>query len=76
MKLEDIQLPKKELIDAKDFDKEKWRKENPMDYLKAARILTMSNEPAVTNEVFKRIFQITRLYIPDTLYKYYCVIVG
>lgn len=71
MKLEDIQLPKKELIDAKDFDKEKWRKENPMDYLKAARILTMSNEPAVTNEVFKRIFQITRLYIPDTLYKYY-----
>lgn len=71
MKLEDIQLPKKELINAKDFDKEKWRKENPMDYLKAARILTMSKEPAVTDEIFKTIFQIAQLHIPDTLYKYY-----
>lgn len=69
MKIEDIKysIPE-ESIKEEDFDIEKWRSENPMDYLKAMFVInTASNK----NEVFMTIYEISRLYIPDTLFKYY-----
>lgn len=69
MKIEDINysVPEKE-IDEENFDVEKWRIENPMDYLKAMFLINTSSNK---NEVFKTIYQITRFYIPETLFKYY-----
>jgi hypothetical protein len=69
VKLEDIQytIPENS-TDEENFDIEKWRTDNPMDYLKAMFLLnTTSNK----NEVFNTIYKITRLYIPDILFKYY-----
>lgn len=72
MKIEDIvyDIPDK-TVDEKNFDVEKWRKENPMDYLKAMFILNKADNSIVKNEVFKAIFQVTRMYIPDILFKYF-----
>lgn len=69
MRIEDIEyaLPTTP-IDATNFDIQKWREENPMDYLKAMYFINNSHNK---NESFKAIYQITRLYIPDILYKYY-----
>jgi len=55
-------------IDEKNFDIEKWRKDYPMDYLKAMFLINTSSNK---NEVFKTIYKVTRLYIPDRLFKYY-----
>lgn len=72
MKIEDIRFDMpKEPVDEKDFDVEKWRKENPMDYLKAMYIISTATNAIVKNEIFKTIYQVTRLHIPDTLFKYY-----
>jgi hypothetical protein len=72
MKIEDIKFDiPKEVVDEKDFDLEKWRTETPMDYLKAMYLLNQTTNYIVRNEVFKTIYRVTRLYIPDTLYKYY-----
>lgn len=69
MKLEDIQytIPEKP-IDEKNFDIEKWRIDNPIDYLKAMLLIKTSSNK---NEVFKTIYKVTRLYIPDLLFKYF-----
>ena len=69
MKLEDIQytIPEKP-IDEENFDIEKWRVDNPMDYLKAMLLINTSSNK---NEVFKTIYKVTRLYIPDILFKYF-----
>ena len=69
MKLEDVQytIPEKP-IDEKNFDIEKWRMDHPMDYLKAMFFINTSSNK---NEVFKTIYKVTRLYIPDILFKYY-----
>lgn len=79
MKIEDIQytLPT-EQISAEDFDREKWLQENPIDYFKFLYILFTSNRlaPNVPSEIvmkvaFEALYKVTRLYIPETLYKYY-----
>ena len=72
MKIEDLHLdmPPKP-VDEKDWDLEKWRREQPMDYFKAIQILNMTDNCEVKAEVFKKIYQIVRMYIPDVLYKYY-----
>lgn len=69
MKFEDIKyiLPEKS-IDDKDFDIEKWKIDNPMDYLKAMFLINKSSNKDM---VFNTIYKITRLYIPDILFKYY-----
>lgn len=69
MKIADINysIPD-EPISEKDFDIEKWRSENPMDYLKAIFLINMTSNK---NEVFKTIYKVTRLHIPDMLFKYY-----
>ena len=69
MKLEDIKYTIPEVqVDEKDFDIEKWRVDNPMDYLKAMFLINTSSNK---NEVFNSIYKVTRLYIPDILFKYY-----
>lgn len=69
MKIEDLKytVPERE-IDEENFDIEKWRNENPMDYLKAMFLINTASNKA---EVFKTIYQVTRHYIPETLFKYY-----
>ncbi len=69
MKIEDVKytIPERE-IDEENFDIKKWRIDNPMDYLKAMFLINISSNK---NEVFNTIYRVTRLYIPDTLFKYY-----
>lgn len=69
MKIEDIkyEIPDK-IISEKDFDVEKWRTENPMDYFKAMYLINTSSNK---DEVFREIYRISRLYIPKTLFKYF-----
>lgn len=72
LKIEDLHfdLPSQP-VDAKNWNLEKWRNENPMDYFKAMYILQLANHSILKAEAFKTIYQIVRLHIPDTLYKYY-----
>ena len=49
-------------------EKEKYRNNNNMDYLKAVKLLDFYKGD---NEVFKTIYEITRLFIPPVMYKYY-----
>ena len=74
MKIEDLwyEIPSQS-VDSKNFDIEKWRKETPMDYLKAMCILNKAQGP-IKDIIFKEIYKITRLYIPDVLYKFFHLI--
>lgn len=69
MKIEDyhFEIPE-EPVDEKNFDIEKWRLENPVDYLKAVRLIDMFPDK---NIAFDAIYKVMRYYLPDTLYKYY-----
>ncbi len=69
MKIEDInyKIPE-EPVDERNFNIEKWRKESPMDYFKAMFLINSSTNKT---EVFQTIYQVTRLYIPNILFKYY-----
>lgn len=80
MKLEDIHYtPPTEQITAENFDRKKWIEENPVDYFKFIYYLLTTTENAPTNlpqsikmqVVFEALYSVIRLYIPDTLYKYY-----
>lgn len=69
MKIEDLhyEIPEQP-VDEENFDIVKWRKEMPMDYLKAMYIInTASNK----DFVFQQIYRVTRLYIPNVLYKFF-----
>ena len=80
MNIEDINytLPTAEIAE-KDFNKEKWLQDHPVDYFKLIHVLfnTTKNAPTdvprdfVMNVVFELLYPVTRLYIPDTLYKFY-----
>ena len=80
MKIEDINytLPTSEIA-SDDFNREKWLQEHPIDYFKLLYVLfnTTKNAPTdmprnfVMNVVFELLYPVTRLYIPDTLYKFY-----
>lgn len=72
MKIEDLyfDLPL-EPVDEENWDLETWRKEHPMDYFKALHILGMADIGAAQAEIFKQIYQVIRLHVPSTLYKYY-----
>lgn len=72
MKIEDLRFTfPKEPIDEENWNLEKWRKENPMDYFKALYILNMYDNSDAKAETFKTIYKVIRLHIPDILYKYY-----
>lgn len=59
-------------IDAEQWDREKWSRDNPMDYIKAVKVLN-SYPSDMASYLFKDIFKITRLHIPEVLYKFYSV---
>lgn len=69
MKIEDVRytIPN-EVPNEENFDIETWRKENPMDYIKAMYLI---NASPLKNEAFKAIYNVTRMHIPDVLFKYY-----
>ena len=72
MKIEDLHYDLSSAVtDDGNWNIETWRKDFPMDYLKAIYILNMATNGIVQSEVFKAIYRITRLHIPNTLYKYY-----
>lgn len=80
MKIEEInyELPTAEIA-AEDFDKENWLIENPVDYFKLIYVLfrTVKNAPkGIPHDLamkltFEALYYVTRLYIPDTLYKFF-----
>lgn len=51
-----------------ELEKEKYIKENPMDYLKAIDLI---NQDPSNGEIMKVIYQVTRLHIPTQVFKYY-----
>lgn len=50
------------------FDLDKWREDNPMDYLTAIRLI---NQNPNNYDIQREIYKITRLHIPDKVYKYF-----
>jgi hypothetical protein len=57
-------------IDTRIMDVEEWRKHNSMDYIYAIKVMNSfpTEEKA---EVFKQIYNITRMYLPEILFKFY-----
>lgn len=75
MKIEELNynLDGKE-VDDKNFDIEKWRRENPIDYFKIIYLYLKLGENVndeLKNYIFMQIYKVTRLYVPDILFKYY-----
>lgn len=58
-------------IDESKWDLEQWRKDYPMDYLKAIYILNTANNSIVQAEFFKAIWRVAQMHIPNVLYKYF-----
>lgn len=50
------------------FDIEKWRRDYPMDYLKAVYLINNAQDK---NIAFQLIYKVIRMHVPDTLFKYY-----
>ena len=53
---------------SEEFDIEKYREEVPMDYFKAIEFIKESKSNPIMNEA---IYKVTRIHIPDKIYKYY-----
>lgn len=79
MKIEDLRfdLPTKPVVE-NTWDQEKWRNENPMDYFKALYLILSAPDrlPGIARDMtmaiaFKNLYNVIRLYIPTTLYKFY-----
>ncbi len=65
-------------VDEENFDLDRWRKESPMDYWKALYMILHVDSFCKGIPIdearwvaFESIYRVTRLYIPNTLYKYY-----
>ncbi len=58
-------------IDENNWNWNQWHKNCPMDYLMAIYILNMTDNPIVQREVFKTIWRVAQMHIPNVLYKYY-----
>lgn len=73
MRIEDIKIKpnNKKKFDEKNWDINEWRKEYPVDYFNMSAMLVNTDEAAIRDELFKIIYQSIRLYIPDTVYKYF-----
>ena len=71
MKIEDLQYPlSSQPVDEDNFDIEKWRKENPVDYFKCLFLLEHIQSTG-KDSAFQIIYRVMRLYLPNMLYKYY-----
>ena len=53
---------------SEEFDIEKYREEVPMDYFKAIELIKEARSNPIMNEA---IYKVTRIHIPDKIYKYY-----
>ena len=53
-----------------DFDLDKWRAEYPMDFLLAIQLI-MNAPVEDKGEVFRAIFDIAKMHVPRTLFKFY-----
>ena len=75
MRIEDLQydLSPKPPVDEKNWSREQWIKEYPVDYFKMLYLINQSDNGTIQTETFKTIYRIIRLYIPDTLFKYYAL---
>lgn len=75
MKIEELNYPLNDKeVDDKNFDIEKWRRENPIDYFKIVYIYLKIGENIrddFKSMIFMDLYKVLRLYIPDTLFKYY-----
>lgn len=79
MKIENLKFDMTENVtDEQNWDQEKWRRENPMDYLKALYLIMSSGDwvSGVPREIamqtaFQSVYKVTRLYVPEVLYKFY-----
>lgn len=72
MRIEDIEIkPNNKRFDEKNWDINEWRKEYPVDYFNLSAMLVKPDEAILRDEVFKALYKSIRLYIPDTVYKYY-----
>ena len=72
MKIEDLHYdPPAEPISEENWDLGKWRKEMPMDYLKALFLILQADNCEIQTEIFKTVYHVTRMHVPDVLYKYY-----
>ena len=74
MRIEDIIIESNiKKIDEKNWEINKWRKEYLVDYFKMSALLLKPEESILRDEVFKALYKVIRLYIPDTVYKYYAL---
>lgn len=73
LRIEDLQydLSPKPPVNEKKWNKEKWIIEHPIDYYKMMYVLYQIENSFLQESAFKRLYEIIRLYIPNTLYKYY-----
>lgn len=72
MKIEDLHYDvSNNVVDEKIWNKEKWQKEHPMDYFLASSILYEVPKAEYVYKLFETVYQVTRLYLPDVIYKYY-----
>ena len=74
MRIEDIEIERNiKQYDEKNWDKNKWLQENPIDYFKMSAMLVNPEEAVLRDVVFKTLYKMIRLYIPDTVYKYFAL---
>ncbi len=72
MRIEDIEIkPNNKRFDEKNWDINEWRKEYSVDYFNLSAMLVKPDEAILRDEGFKALYKSIRLYIPDTVYKYY-----
>lgn len=71
MKIEELHYDNNGEVDESNWEINKWRKEHPMNYFLTSYILYQAENEKVVAEVFKTIYRVTRLYVPDIVYKYY-----
>lgn len=73
MRIEDLQydFSPKSPSDEKNWNREQWINEHPIDYFRMLYLINQSDYKAIQTEIFNTIYKIIRLYIPNTLFKYY-----
>ena len=73
MRIEDLQYDffPKPPVDEKNWNKEQWLKENPIDYYKMMALFNRIDIETFQMEALKILYEVVRLYIPDTLFKYF-----
>lgn len=61
-----------EKVEPQNWNKDIWKTEHPIDYLEIVRMLNSVPLP-ILDDIFLNLVKMTRLYLPDILFKYYCL---